>query len=377
MENRNVKIKCVVRCLGDDALYKDENESDITFSYKIKLEDDISKTYGCKGIGESAFEFCDKLKDIVLPGDIEEIGELCFRMCPSINSIVIPETIKTIGMGAFVGDTELSYVKMIGTIPPSIGQHAFSDISPSAKLSVPAGYSDAYQEWEQYFGGGIIMWGDVTLRLSIRGNETKASFNPYSTPSINDDDVVWVNDHQYNAKNSCVTVTPAKDYSVVFTGKRNAAMRIDGSDLCYVNFPSPVSGEAIAPYCGFSSGTEIELKPIAGMMKIQLQKAKDISHIIVRTNSSNNFLSGYVGYDLSGSKRADYSFAANYVRVQNEGTDNCMYFSVPAQTFPAGMEIDVYDKSDKLVVTKTSKQPITVNVSNIISVNITVGNDGM
>lgn len=84
-----------------------------------------------------------------------------------------------------------------------------------------------------------------------------------------------------------------------------------------------------------------------------------------------------MGYDLSGSKRADYSFAANYVRVQNEGTDNCMYFSVPAQTFPAGMEIDVYDKSDKLVVTKTSKQPITVNVSNIISVNITVGNDGM
>lgn len=45
MENKNVKIKCVVRCLGDDALYKDVNDSDILFSYKIKSEDDISKTY--------------------------------------------------------------------------------------------------------------------------------------------------------------------------------------------------------------------------------------------------------------------------------------------------------------------------------------------
>lgn len=45
MENKNVKLKCAVRCLGDDALYKDVNDSDITFSYKIKSEDDISKTY--------------------------------------------------------------------------------------------------------------------------------------------------------------------------------------------------------------------------------------------------------------------------------------------------------------------------------------------
>lgn len=57
---------------------------------------------GITNIGNRAFEWCNSLTNIEIPGTVISIGELAFEMC-AFSQIELPEGLKHIGDGAFWG----------------------------------------------------------------------------------------------------------------------------------------------------------------------------------------------------------------------------------------------------------------------------------
>ena len=83
---------------------------------------------------------------------------------PEAIDVIIPDeivynkqkyTISSIGEGAFYDCTSLAGVTCKATTPPTLGENAFFNISPTAELLVHSGYMDVYvnSEWFAYFAG--------------------------------------------------------------------------------------------------------------------------------------------------------------------------------------------------------------------------------
>ena len=95
-------------------------------------------------IGDSAFEFCLKLKKVELPAGITSIGTDAFANCISLTEIELPDTLERIGVRAF-GQSGLKKV----TIPDSVkvvGDFAFSG-SKLEEISIPKKFSGKTQKW--------------------------------------------------------------------------------------------------------------------------------------------------------------------------------------------------------------------------------------
>ena len=86
-------------------------------------------------IGHSAFTYCDKLTDIILPGSVTSIEAEAFEYCNNLKSISLPNSLTTIGYEAFSGCDGLTEI----TIPNSvttIGDNAFSYCNNLAKVTL-------------------------------------------------------------------------------------------------------------------------------------------------------------------------------------------------------------------------------------------------
>lgn len=100
--------------------------------YKAKLNifnDEIPTSYfwACKDltfidlskvthIGNSAFQSCSNLKDIILSNSLKSIGDYAFEMCTSLEYLNLPNTLEIIGCGAFTGCANLKSVNYDGTL---------------------------------------------------------------------------------------------------------------------------------------------------------------------------------------------------------------------------------------------------------------------
>jgi hypothetical protein len=56
------------------------------------------------GIGESAFEGCEKLANVSIAEGVTKIGDTAFKNCPALKNITIPETLATFGNTPFALD---------------------------------------------------------------------------------------------------------------------------------------------------------------------------------------------------------------------------------------------------------------------------------
>ena len=56
---------------------------------------------GTKVIAGCAFEFCDRLTNIMIPDSVTSIGDVAFYGCSSLTSATIPDSVTSIGRGAF------------------------------------------------------------------------------------------------------------------------------------------------------------------------------------------------------------------------------------------------------------------------------------
>ena len=61
-------------------------------------------------IGNSAFWFCESLKEITIPDNVTSIGDFVFSCCTSLTSITIPNSVIDIGYNVFHKCTSLNEV---------------------------------------------------------------------------------------------------------------------------------------------------------------------------------------------------------------------------------------------------------------------------
>ena len=93
-------------------------------------------------------------------------------LCPEAKSSVnIPSSVTFIGAWAFYACSGLTSIKCLASIPPSIGNNSFQNISDTCLLTVPCGSLEAYttSDWNTYFAARIIE--EPLFELSVSAND--------------------------------------------------------------------------------------------------------------------------------------------------------------------------------------------------------------
>ena len=91
------------------------------------------------------------LKSVVIGNNITKIDEGTFQNCRNLIAVTLGTKINSIGDWAFSNCVSLTVIKIINTIPPSIGSSAFSSYSPT--LLVHRGCKEAYMNadiWKNF-----------------------------------------------------------------------------------------------------------------------------------------------------------------------------------------------------------------------------------
>ncbi|MBR4240105.1 MAG: leucine-rich repeat protein [Prevotella sp.] len=107
---------------------------------------------GLDYVGDSWFEDCSNLSNIVLPKTIKTIGYRAFRLCSSLKEIELPAGVTFIGESAFNGCTELNTIVVRSETPATLRANAFYR-HEGLKIYVPADKVETYKSaltWEDY-----------------------------------------------------------------------------------------------------------------------------------------------------------------------------------------------------------------------------------
>ncbi len=122
-------------------IIKADGTAEIT-NYEYKLETSITipsaiDGYAVTSIGEKAFEYCGKLKEITIPEGVTDIKDYAFYFCYNLESITLPTTLVSIGNHAF---QNCKYVDSI-TLPEgltTVGEWAFCSWDSITSVNIPA-----------------------------------------------------------------------------------------------------------------------------------------------------------------------------------------------------------------------------------------------
>ena len=132
---------------GENVFWELDDEGTLTISGTGAMEDifcnehTIEKViigYGVTSISDYAFDGCEMLSSVKIPGSVTSIGKSAFGGCKQLSSIEIPEGVVSIGDWTFFGCEMLSSVKIPGSVT-SIGDWAFSDCEQLSSIEIPEG----------------------------------------------------------------------------------------------------------------------------------------------------------------------------------------------------------------------------------------------
>lgn len=118
------------------------NIPDFAFSGFENLESveiKVSETTGVTEIGDSAFSYCSKLKDIIIPDTVKEIGASAFEYCSSLKSIKLPRDLTEINERLFYYSGIENVDIPVGV--KIIGKEAFS-CCKIKKITLPEGIEE-------------------------------------------------------------------------------------------------------------------------------------------------------------------------------------------------------------------------------------------
>ncbi len=140
-------------CHTIDSIYWNANQCpDLPFTYiytkgiqVVEFGDSI------KHIPNNFCEKFDSLKTVIFPTTLQSIGNNAFNSCKKLTSIVISDSVTTIGKSAFSSCSNLDTVKVLASIPPTLGNNAFTN---SPICLIPCGMFDVYQNsiWKSQMG---------------------------------------------------------------------------------------------------------------------------------------------------------------------------------------------------------------------------------
>ncbi|MBO4849294.1 MAG: leucine-rich repeat protein [Prevotella sp.] len=125
----------------------------------FKYFESVGLTY----VGESWFEGCSKLGNIVLPSTIATIGEKAFNGCSALQEMELPEAVIGIGANAFASCTSLNTIMVRSNTPATLGANAFHK-HDGLKIYVPTAKVSNYKKaWSDY---APYIVGDDTYRIN-------------------------------------------------------------------------------------------------------------------------------------------------------------------------------------------------------------------
>ena len=100
-------------------------------------------------IGESAFQHCKTIEEVILPNSIHVIGANAFSYCNNLVSITLSSSLTEIGHDAFYNCTKLPMIVLPSSLK-SIGYCAFQNCSSITKIDIPSAVEViGYQAFER------------------------------------------------------------------------------------------------------------------------------------------------------------------------------------------------------------------------------------
>ena len=104
---------------------------------------------------DNEFYGCTNLQNVTIGNGVKSIGNYAFSGCSSLVEFSFGSSMESIGDEAFSDCINLTSITSHAAVPPTCGTQALDDINKwSCILSVPSGYTTAYQvadQWKEFF----------------------------------------------------------------------------------------------------------------------------------------------------------------------------------------------------------------------------------
>ena len=240
--------------------------------------------YGCSGlpsvtipnsvnaIGDLAFYGCSGLTSVSIPNSVTLIGNNAFSACNGLTSVSISNSVTTIGAWAFYACSGLTSVKCLASIPPSIGNNSFQNISATCLLTVPCGSLEAYtaSDWNTYFATRISE--DLSFELSVSANEEAYGSVEVETQSCNVKTLTAIANEGYeftgwndgNTENPrTVTVTSDTAFVAIFTASGSSSLQeVNAKEFAI--YPNPAKSFVNLEFEALEENTLLQILDING-----------------------------------------------------------------------------------------------------------------
>ena len=145
-------------------------------------------------IANLALNYCEHLREIVIPDSVKYIGEEAFSYCYKLASVKIGEGVESIGEKAFSYCTRLSSVVM-GDGVKSIAKRTFADCTALTDIVIGKGveeiavwaFSRSNNIESVYYNGTAEEWDKIGVDFEFENSELKnATIYYYSETSVTD-----------------------------------------------------------------------------------------------------------------------------------------------------------------------------------------------
>ena len=149
--------------------------------------EDVQMYSGIKSIGDAAFQWCNRLKSIVLPNTVGHIGPCAFEYCTNLVSVEVPSSLKTIKEYAFYGCNSLNSINL--SLAETIGYYAFGDCSSLEEVKIPSSLQSIGDEAFKNCNSLNRIYTYTVEPVSINQN----TFSTYSTATLYVPEQAWDN----------------------------------------------------------------------------------------------------------------------------------------------------------------------------------------
>jgi hypothetical protein len=181
------------------------------------------------GIGEKAFEYCKKLKSVIISGMITNIAESAFLGCTRLESIIIPSSVTYIGARAFCKCFSLRSIVLPDSVT-YIGRKAFRYCVNLRNIVIPSALTDINKGTFEF----CTNLNEIICNAPI---PPKAYQDLFDT-NFNSDCILYVPDtsiDQYKNSeymwNCFKTILPLSMYSNTLEHVDTSSNTIDGTDV--------------------------------------------------------------------------------------------------------------------------------------------------